>query len=295
MKARRYNKGKNRISLIPTEVLEELSKVYTLGAHKYTIYKDKEGNEILGSEILFKDVSKYEIVEDGANNWKLGLPISNYLDSAFRHIEEFRKGNDIDELGTDTLYNAIWNLVAAHWTKKYHPQLDDRDIWWKKPIKRVYLDLDGVVFNFEKAFLEFIGEDVISPSDWNDYRFKDNFNLVEYNEEFWENIPPLIKPEDITYPIEGYCTSRPCSIDAIRNSLKKNGFPSGKIINTDNKLKSEFIDKDIIMVDDAMKNFIDLHSNGITCYLMTRPHNIKYDVGSYRVNNLKEFFDKIKI
>ncbi len=48
-----------------------------------------------------------------------------------------------------------------------------------------------------------------------------------------------------------------------------------------------------IMIDDSIKNFVDLNSNGILCYLMTRPHNEKYEVGHLRVNNMKEFFERV--
>ena len=298
MKARRYNKGKNRLNLIPPEILEELGKVYTYGAHKYSLYKDEFGNILKGSEIPFNESSNYEIVDDGANNWKLGLPTSNYLDSALRHIEEYRKGIELDELGTHTLANAMWNLGSIIWTNKYKPELDDRDLWYKKPLKKVWLDLDGVLFDFEKHFLDYFGlpKDYV-VEDWDDYNFRNKFKSIIDNNQFWLDIPPLITSSDITYPITGYCTARPFDIEFIHLCLEKWGFPKKKIINVGiGGLKSEVL-KGVcdIMVDDSITNFIDLNSNGVTTYLMTRPHNIKYDVGNMRVNNIKEFFDKIRL
>lgn len=49
--ARRYNKGKLRYELISPIALEEIAKVYTKGADKYTLY-DENG----------------DILDDGSNN-----------------------------------------------------------------------------------------------------------------------------------------------------------------------------------------------------------------------------------
>lgn len=282
---------KTRLGLIPADVLEEIGKVYTKGAFKYSIFEDATGNQILGKDITFEESLNLKLVDDGADNWKKGLSLSSMVDSAERHISAFKQGQDIDELGTHTLSNAVWNLMTIIWYQKHLPELDDRDVWWKKPFKKVWIDIDGILASFEQHFLEYLNLPLHAPTDWNDPRFRKNFDKIATDDTFWISCPTLIKPEDITYPIDGYCTTRPCNYYIIECWLELNGFPTAAIINTEKGVKKSDVLKGIcdIMVDDSIYNFVDLNSNGITCYLMTRPHNIKYNVGLRRVNNIGEF------
>lgn len=64
--------------------------------------------------------------EEGAekyseNNWKLGQPVSRYLSSGIRHYLKHQRG-DSDERHDRA---ALWNLVAAIWTCKHKPELND--------------------------------------------------------------------------------------------------------------------------------------------------------------------------
>lgn len=72
--------GKGRYDLIATRGLRRLAKHYEAGSVKYN-----------------------------ANNWKLGQPLSTYLDSALRHAFGYIEGKK-DE---DHLTAACWNLLAA--------------------------------------------------------------------------------------------------------------------------------------------------------------------------------------
>lgn len=64
--------------------------------------------------------------EDGAkkyseNNWKRGIPIHSFLDSAGRHALKHLRG-DTDEPHHRAF---IWNLVCCIWTYEHKPELDD--------------------------------------------------------------------------------------------------------------------------------------------------------------------------
>lgn len=65
--------------------------------------------------------------EDGAkkygdNNWRKGIPVNVYIDSAIRHYLKFRRG-DTDE-PHDRAF--CWNLLCAIWTHKHmHSQEGD--------------------------------------------------------------------------------------------------------------------------------------------------------------------------
>ncbi len=267
-KAKRFDINKNRLDLIPPSLLEEVGKILTFGAEKY-----------------------------GDSNWKLGMKWSRCIGSLKRHLLEFEKGIDYDnESGELHISHILTNAAFLLEYYKIYPQGDDRGHWYNKPFKRVYMDLDGVLVDFENSFLEYMDLPLYPSSDWNDWRFRENMHKVEKNDNFWLNCKPLIDPKQITYPIMGYCTSRPCSIEVIYNWLKKYNFPTGEIINVGfNTSKVDALKgKCDFFIDDSIKIFSELNSNGIKTYLMTRPHNIKYDVGYMRVNKIEDFFNLLK-
>lgn len=97
--------GKPRASLIPMDVLiKYLVPAYEEGLIKY----DRE-------------------------SWRKGFLISDVIDSAIRHIDDFwYRGNDLDEgalkLGIEKhpLAGAIFSLISALHTLEHRPELDDR-------------------------------------------------------------------------------------------------------------------------------------------------------------------------
>lgn len=72
--------GKGRFDLIPDAALWELAKHYERGALKYS-----------------------------DRNWEKGMPMSRFIDSASRHLAEFKMGL-VDE---PHLVSALWNLICA--------------------------------------------------------------------------------------------------------------------------------------------------------------------------------------
>lgn len=265
----RFNSGKTRHDLIPAYAQEQYGKVMTYGSTKYA-----------------------------ERNWERGMAWSKVLASLERHLQAIKRGEDFDP-ETGLLHSAHIMCNAAFITEYYkiYPEGDDRPHWFKKPIKKVYLDIDGILADYESHFLSELKLPEYHPSDWNDYRFRDGFDIIKNDENFWINIPKLIDSEIISYPIEGYCTSRPISNEITQQWLNKNNFPKGELINIydTGKTKSEVLkNKCDIFIDDCITNFIDCNSNGITCFLMTRPHNKKYDVGHYRVDSVFEFIKKVK-
>ena len=80
---RKFDGGKLRYDLLPVHALEEVARVMTLGAEKY-------------------DPENWKRVPEGRRR---------YTAAAFRHIEAWRKGEIIDEIGTHHIANAISNLM----------------------------------------------------------------------------------------------------------------------------------------------------------------------------------------
>lgn len=163
--------------------------------------------------------------------------------------------------------------------------------------KGFWLDLDGVVFDFEKHFLEYLNLPTHHADDWNDPRFRENLYKVAWDDNFWVNLPTIFDPKILKgYNVQGYCTSRDCHKETVIRSLWKNGFPEAKVLvlgfgeDKLSHLKGEGCE---IMVDDGHHNYTSLTQGGVDCYLMTRPHNTKFDVGSWRVNTIEEFLERL--
>lgn len=57
----------------------------------------------------------------GENNWKKGIPVSSYIDSAVRHLLKYIRG-DQDERHDRAF---CWNIVCAMWTVENKPDYMD--------------------------------------------------------------------------------------------------------------------------------------------------------------------------
>jgi len=94
--------GKPRVTLIPMDVLIE-----------FVIPAYEEG------------LIKYE-----RESWRQGFIVSEMVDACKRHLDAFFHDNeDIDpesQTNKHHLSGAVFSLLAALHTLKYHPELDDR-------------------------------------------------------------------------------------------------------------------------------------------------------------------------
>lgn len=96
----RHDQGKARISTLPGRAIELVMQVGEFGAKKY-----------------------------GDHNYRGGMPITKFLDAAYRHafVEFLFKCNDIDtESGLPHLAHAAWNLLAAAEQMMVKLELDNR-------------------------------------------------------------------------------------------------------------------------------------------------------------------------
>ena len=75
--------GKGAYHLLPTHPIRRVAEIYRKGAMKYS-----------------------------ARNWEKGIPLTRFLDSAKRHLDQFAEGME-DE---DHLHQAIWNLFGLSHT-----------------------------------------------------------------------------------------------------------------------------------------------------------------------------------
>ena len=293
-KARRYNKGKNRLELLPAHAISKVAEVYTKGAHKYSIYQDEAGNKILGKDIPFEDAHKYELIEDGANNWRKGQPWMESIGSIQRHLDDFKLGKDIDpDLNTLNLSNAAWGLLQLIEYYKIYPQGDNRLHKYLK-MPKIGLDIDEVLCNFVEGWHKRWGADP-SPEWWTYHRgmgdcfkqMKDDGSL----DDFYLSLKPKIDPSEIPFEPHCYVTSRPVDSSITEKWLAMHGFPAVKVYTIPlgaskvDAIKESGAD---LFVDDSFANFKELNNAGICTFLMDAPHNRRYNVEYKRVKSLRE-------
>jgi uncharacterized HAD superfamily protein len=284
MQARRYTEGKLRYELIPHNFLKELAKVYTIGADKYTI-KDNDGN----------------ITDDGADNWRKGLSWKQTLGAIYRHLEKFKQGEDfdndypkeyLDKYGPSYhLANAAWGIAALLEFYKIHPEFDDR-LHVYKLNKRVGLDVDGVLADFNLAMDKLCGGAIGDPHDWNNPILGKKFAEVKEDPNFWLNLEPMVQPQDIPFEASCYITSRSIDTAITKQWLDKHGFADAPVYSIGSgESKVETAKKANIdyFIDDYSKNFIELNNAGICTFLMDRSYNQRINAGYKRIKDFNDF------
>lgn len=254
----RYNEGKQRYDLVHPDALSGLVDVLTVGAKKYA-----------------------------ERNWENGMKWSNVIASMKRHLAAIEKGEDYDK--ESLLLHADHIQANAHFLSAYYriyPQGDDRRKFFDR---RVGLDIDGVIADWNTAAKEYIMTDKEPHSWYYSYEFRkaELWDKLKNDKDFWLNI----KPYDEKMPFEPVCyvTQRPIPKDWVEEWIEKNNFPCVPVVVVDGS-KVEAIKKFNvdIYIDDRYTNFVDLTNNGIFTFLMDRPWNQYYDVGHRRIYSLKD-------
>ena len=133
--------GKGRCDLMPLDVVayflrdddEQPDRIFD-AVHKFQESDDIEYlDKAIDNFCIIREWDPYTALletavhfEDGAkkygdNNWRKGIPVKVFLDSALRHYIKFLRG-DKDEPHDRAV---CWNLMCAIWTAKHKPELDD--------------------------------------------------------------------------------------------------------------------------------------------------------------------------
>lgn len=262
-KGLRYNQGKLRYDLVNPWAHEQLVKVFTKGAEKYE-----------------------------ARNWEKGMSWTSVIASLKRHLEAIERGEDYDQ-ETGMLHSAHvqWNSHCLTAYYKLYPQGDDRPhTYLNRP--KIGLDIDEVLCDWIGAWTNKF--DYPIPKNWRfSYNNKKEFESFskEELENFYLSIPRKLDPDEI--PFEPYCyiTSRSVPRELTEEWLRMNGFSCAPVYSLgwgESKVdmaKKSGID---IFVDDRYENFVELNKAGVCTYLLTAPHNERYNVGHKRLNSLKD-------
>lgn len=260
----RFNKGKLRYDLVNSYAQEQLVKVFTMGAEKYT-----------------------------PRNWEKGMSWCNTVASLERHLSAWKKGEDYDEESKLLhMSHVMWNAHALTAYYKLYPQGDDRPHSYLKN-KKIGLDIDEVLCDWVGGWCKCFN--ISTPTNWDfDYEIKQKFEKLRNDnqlDEFYLNLLPKTLSKDIPFEPECYVTSRPVSKEITMAWLQKHNFPTKPVYNVElGKSKLEVIKeaKIDIFVDDKYQTFVELNSNGICCYLFDSPHNQQFNVGHKRIKNLND-------
>jgi FMN phosphatase YigB (HAD superfamily) len=274
----KYDKGKPSLARLPSRATFEVGRVFEHGATKYD------------------DTDKLN-----DNNWRKGMRWSRLLDASLRHIFAFKQGETMDQdSGLSHLAHAATSLLMLEELRTLYPSGDDRDHVWARD-RGYVLDIDGVLADFSRAFQEKavemgLHDEVTEPSHWQ-FPFDAGAVWEDMDTEhfFLEEIDPLIRGEDLPLEPHAYLTSRPADTGTTEGWLYRHGFPNAPVYTVDEGEKAEAaheIDMDthkpLTFVDDSFHNFKQLNREGFHCLLFDRPMNRHFDVGQYRITDLRD-------
>ena len=132
---RDIQEGKGRCDLMPLDVVGAILKddiivqltnfkqtsclIYLYNAVELFAEKQKRTlpDMLLEVSIHFSEgAKKYEI-----DNWKKGIPVRSYIDSAVRHYLKCLRGDDDEP--HDRAF--VWNLMCCAWTVIHKPEMND--------------------------------------------------------------------------------------------------------------------------------------------------------------------------
>jgi len=260
----RSNEGKVRMDLLEPYAIEQLAKVFTVGAKKYA-----------------------------PHNWLKGMAWSKVVASLKRHLTAFEQGTDFDS-ETELLHMAhvAWNAMALVSYYKHYPGGDDRiHTFLEKP--KIALDIDDVCCSFIEEWCKLWNQPI--PDAWHfDNDMAAKFNQMKDNgtlEDFFLQLPAKIDPNEIPFEPLAYVTARSIPTKVTEEWLRIKGFPCRPVYSVGFGNSKLQILKDIgadIFVDDNIDNYQELNKNGVCCYLFDAMHNRRYDVGYRRLKSLKE-------
>ena len=123
--------GKGRCDLMPLDVVadvagdrvySDLNKFLETGDELNLITALTAAAIFSDVETMFLEVAKHfeeGCKKYGENNWRKGIPVKFYIDSAIRHYLKYRRG-DKDE-PHDRAF--CWNILCAIWTYRHLPEM----------------------------------------------------------------------------------------------------------------------------------------------------------------------------
>ena len=275
----RLHTGHLAYELLIPEATQDLVKVLTYGAEKYTLYDEETG----------------KITYDGSMNWRNGLSWMSVIASFERHLKDYEMGITNDE--ESSLLHISHAVTNIHFLNAFYyifPQGDDRDKAILK-LPKIGLDVDEVIADFTGGWNTLFVDSMKSPNTWYMDRYmSERFKYLEEQgklNDFYMNLNPKILPKDIPFEPHCYVTARPVDKTVTEMWIDYNEFPRVPVYSIpigESKLQIIKNSGCDIFVDDNFENFRELNNGGILTYLYDADWNRKYDVGHLRIKTLKD-------
>jgi 5'(3')-deoxyribonucleotidase len=178
-------------------------------------------------------------------------------------------------------------------------------------IKTIFLDMDGVIVDFQGAVLKRHGiKEVSNPTEW-EYRYRKDFGMscdefwMDKDNEFWSNLPFTSEAEGIFKAFDDRNLSdRVCllshpqrhafqgKVDWIKKYLPCIFNNKAFLLGLD---KTWCAHPKALLIDDCEDHCIDFIGYGGNAFLVPRPWNHKREVENLLVKNLELYSDRYNI
>lgn len=133
------DEGKPRFSLLSAWAQEGLARISTYGAKKYTKYGQCTCTLSLNHSATCES---RKVINSGDWNWAKGLSWAETIDSLERHLNAFKKGEELDDgpggSGLPHIDHLQWNAMALSHFQKTSTGTDDR---WKNEVEQIEMTL----------------------------------------------------------------------------------------------------------------------------------------------------------
>jgi len=121
--ASEISKVSGQCILIMTMRQGECAESFAVGATTVSVSLETTWQELRRRSLIslaprptfsLQSEGKIRVVLSGVRNWEKGLPLSRFIDSAFRHLAQFMEGNREE----DHLAAILWNISGYVWTEE---------------------------------------------------------------------------------------------------------------------------------------------------------------------------------
>ena len=158
------------------------------------------------------------------------------------------------------------------------------------------LDIDEVLADFIGGYNRYAPGRITKENyNWHfSYGLKDILAELNDNRDFWTNLTPLISHMDIPFIPKCYITKRNFPVAWTEEWIEKNHFPCVPVIHVPDSKVAAYKEQQLdYYIDDSIKNFQELNSEGCKTFLMDAVHNKQFSVGEYRLYSLHDIINKI--
>ena len=164
------------------------------------------------------------------------------------------------------------------------------------------LDIDDVLAQFYPAICIRLGKSINRINIWDGVEeaafVRLNMPLIENSHNFWLNLQPLSRPEDINFDFDYYLTSSPPAMQKYREQwLAMHGFPRKPVIITNNKVET-MLRLDIkVLIDDKPSTLEAVQKAGLIAIQFIPPY-MSIEVETLNpirhLSQVKDVLNKIK-